>query len=181
MKSFLNIILLIPILLISCGDEKKELPKVTNEQITTEPKEIDACSYLDKTEIEKIFNIKMKDPKKGRNQKGDANKAAFSECSFESEENPKIIVSVYIRFTSIKDENHATIQSVRNSFKQAAIEVTDVEGAGDVAFWGRNQLHVFEGENYYFIVTVIGIKEQEEAIEKAKNVVLYTIKSINSI
>jgi len=163
----------------SCGEEKTELPK--KEKVAVQPKEIDACSFLDKMEVEKIFNIEMKDPKKGRSQKGDANTASFSECSFESDnEGAKIFLSVYIRFTPFKDEYHATIQNVRSSFKQSGIEVTNIEGIGEVAFWGGNQLHVFKGNNYYLIITLLGIKESSEAIEKAKAVTLQAMRNLDS-
>ncbi len=177
----LTVFLIISFLFFHCGEEKTELPK-QDKKVTVEPKEIDACSFLDKEEVEKIFDIKMKDPKKGRSQKGDANTASFSECSFESDSgDTKIYLSVYIRLTPLKDEYHATIQNVRNSFKQSGIEVTNIEGIGEVAFWGGNQLHVFKGDNYYLIITLLGIREQDKAIEKAKDVALYTIGNINSI
>ena len=166
----------------SCTGEKTEPPKKEKEKVTVEPKEIDACSFVDKEEVERIFDIKMKEPRKGRSQKGDANKASFSECSFESDgEGSKIFLSVYVRFTPFKDEYHATIQNVRNSFKQSDIEITDIEGIGEIAFWGGNQLHVFKGDNYYFIITLLGIREQDEAIAKAKTIASYVIENINSI
>jgi len=169
MKTFFRAILfLVTILFISCGEEKTEVPK---KKEVVESKEIDACSLLDKSEIEKIFALEMKEPKKGRSKKGEAGNASFSECSFESNtEGSKIYLSVYIRFTPSGAENLNTIQSVRNSFKQSGIEVTNIERVGDVAFWGGNQLHVFKGENYYLIVTLLGIKELEEAISKAISV-----------
>ncbi len=174
------IILLIAFIFFSCGKEKTNLPK--KNKVSVETKEIDACSFLEKEAVEKIFNLKMKEPKKGRTQKGDADKASFSECSFESDSsNAKIFLSVYIRFTPFKDEYHATIQNVRNSFKKSGIEVTNIEGLGEVAFWGGNQLHVFKGDNYYVIITLLGIKEQAEAIEKAKEVAVYVMGNLNSV
>ncbi len=152
----------------SCGEEKTEASK---KKVPVESKDIDACSLLDKSEIEKIFTIEMKEPKKGRSKKGEAGNISFSECSFESNtEGLKIYLSVYIRFTPAGDENHITLQSVRNSFKQSGIEVTNIEGVGDAAFWGGNQLHVFKGENYYLIITLLGIKEQDEVIQKATSI-----------
>jgi len=177
----LTFFFLILFIFLSC-DEEKKLPKQDDKKVTVQPKEIDACSFLDKGEVEKIFDIKMKEPKKGRSQKGDANTASFSECSFESDnEGVKIFLSVYIRFTPFKDEYHATIQNVRNSFKQSDIEVTNIEGVGEVAFWGGNQLHVFKGDNYYLIITLLGIRKTEEAIEKAKEVTFKVIGNINSV
>ncbi|MDO8548693.1 MAG: hypothetical protein Q7S39_00885 [Ignavibacteria bacterium] len=170
---------LAPFIFFSCGEEKTESTKQDEKKVIVEPKEIDACSFLDKEEVEKIFDIKMKDPKKGRSQKGDANTASFSECSFESDnEDAKIFLSVYIRFTPFKDEYHTTIQNVRNSFKQSGIEVTNIEGIGEVAFWGGNQLHVFKGDNYYLIITLLGTRESGEAIEKAKDVASHVIGNI---
>jgi len=152
----------------SCAEEKTDVPE---KKEAVESKDIDACSLMDKSEIEKIFAVEMKEPKKGRSKKGEAGNASFSECSFESNtEGSKIYLSVYIRFTPSGAENLNTIQSVRNSFKQSGIEVTNIERVGDVAFWGGNQLHVFKGENYYLIVTLLGIKELEEAISKAISV-----------
>ena len=177
-----TIFLIIPFIFFYCGEEKTESPKKDEKKVTIESKEIDACSFLDKTEVEKIFAVKMKEPKKGRSQKGDANTASFSECSFESDSgDTKIFLSIYIRFTPLKDEYHATIQNVRNSFKQSGIEVTNIEGVGEVAFWGGNQLHVFKGDNYYLIITLLGIRKTEEAIEKAKEVTLKVIGKINTV
>jgi hypothetical protein len=169
MKTFFRAILfLVTILFISCGEEKTEVPK---KKEVVESKVIDACSLLDKSEIEKIFAVEMKEPKKGRSKKGEAGSVSFSECSFESNtEGSKIYLSVYIRFTPSIKENQTTLQSVRNSFKQSGIVVTDINGVGDVTFWGGNQLHVFKGENYYFIITLLGIKEQDEAIQKTTSV-----------
>jgi hypothetical protein len=183
MKSLkLTILLIIPFIFFYCGEEKNESPKQNEKKVTIGPKEIDACTFLDKVEVEKIFDVKMKEPKKGRSQKGDANTASFSECSFESDSgDTKIYLSVYIRFTPFKDENPATIQNVRNSFKQSGIGVKNIDGVSDVAFWGANQLHVFKGDNYYLIITLLGIKKQDEAIEKAKDVVLHVMENINSV
>jgi len=172
-------LVLIPFVFFSCGDEKKQLPR---GEESVEPQEIDACSMLDQEAIEKIFNIKMKEPKKGRSQKGSAEKASFSECSFESDdEDTKILLSVYIRFTPFRDEFHSTIQNVKNSFKKSGIEVTNVEGPGDVTFWGGNQLHVFRGDNHYIIITLLGIKEKDLAIEKARAVASHVIGNIDSV
>lgn len=180
MKSLTFIFLgVIPFILLSCGDEKKQLPKMEE---AVEPQEIDACSMIDVTVIDKIFNVEMKEPKKGRSQKGDAKKASFSECSFESgDDGPRIFLSVYVRFAPRKNEYHATIQNVRNSFKQSGIEVRDIAGLGEVSFWGGNQLHVFRGDNYYFIITLLGINEQEEALEKAKSVALHVMSNADSV
>jgi hypothetical protein len=169
----------IPFIFFSCGDEKTKLPP---KEEVIEPQEIDACSLVDITVVDKIFNLKMNEPRKGRSQKGDAKKASFSECSFESEgEGSKTFLSIYVRFTPRKNEYHTTIQSIRNSFKQSGIEVSDITGIGEVAFWGGNQLHVFRGDNYYFIITLLGITDQDEAIEKAKAVALHVMSNADSV
>jgi hypothetical protein len=168
--------------LFSCGDEKSESPQKKEEIVVTEPVQIDACSFIDKGSIENIFNTKMKDPKEGRSQKGTESKASFSECSFESsEEGARIFLSVYVRFTPFKDEYHTTIQSVRSSFKQSDIEIKDIDGIGEVAFWGGNQLHVFRGDNFYIIITLLGIREQTESIDKAKEVAKHLIENLDSV
>jgi hypothetical protein len=180
MKISLIIILIIPFLLIFCGEEKTEAPE--KKKVTIKSKEIDACALLDKNEIEKIFNIEMKEPKKGRSQKGGPNQASFSECSFESDtEGTKIFLSVYIRFTPFADENHTTIQTVRSSFKNSGIEVREIDGTGDIAFWGGNQLHVFQGDNYYFIITLLGVNSHDEAISKAITTAQYAVGNLISI
>ncbi|RPI71295.1 MAG: hypothetical protein EHM47_10550 [Ignavibacteriales bacterium] len=181
MKKILLICLyIIPVIIYSCGEDKTEQPK--EETQIVEPIEIDACSLIDKEVIEKIFHSEMNDPKKGRSQKGDSEKASFSECSFSStDENSVIYLSVYIRFTSAKDEYHTTIQNVRNSFNQSGIEIKDIDGIGEVAFWGGNQLHVFKGDNYYFIITLLGVNDQNEAIEKAKTVALHIMNNTDML
>jgi hypothetical protein len=183
MKNILIITYLaLPFFFFSCGNEETENPHKKPDVVVNQPKEIDACSFINQEAVEKIFNIELKDPKKGRSQIGDSQKAAFSECSFESEdESSRIYLSVYIRFTPFEDEYHSTIKSVRSSFKKSDIEVKDVEGIGEAAFWGGNQLHVFRGDNYYIIVTLLGLSEQNEAIEKAKSVVQHVMRNVDSV
>jgi hypothetical protein len=176
------IFLIITFFFSSCSKEKTEPPGQKEMEVITEPKEIDACSLIGKDAVEKIFDVEMKEPKQGRSQEGGPNKAAFSECSFESDtEGTKIFLSIYVRFTPFPDENHTTIQTVRSSFKNSGIEVKNIDGAGDVAFWGGNQLHVFMGDNYYLIITLIGLKERDETITKAKAVALSVIQKLNSV
>ncbi len=181
MKKIISLMLIfIPVLFISCGEEKKEPPK--NDNVVVEPKEIDACSYIDKSVVEKIFNAEMNEPKKGRSQKGDAKKASFSECSFTSaEEGSRFYMSVYIRFTPFKDEYHTTIQSVRSSFKQSGIEIEDISGLGQVAFWGGNQLHVFKDDNYYIIITLLGADSNDDTKEKARTVARHVLGNLDSV
>lgn len=181
MKNLLYIgCLIIPLTFLSCGGEEKETPE--KDVIVNEPKEIDACSFINQEAVAKIFNTEMSDPQKGRSQKGDAKKASFSECSFRSvDEGSGIYMSVYIRFTPFKDDYHAAIQNVRNSFSKSGITVTDISGLGEVAFWGGNQLHVFRGDNYYLIITLLGVGDQDEAIEKAKAVVQHVMGNIDSV
>lgn len=183
MKNILFIIYLaLPFFFFSCGNEEAESSEKKMDVVVNEPKEIDACSFINQEAVEKIFNAELKDPKKGRSQTGDSQKAAFSECSFESEdEGERIYLSVYIRFTPFEDEYHSIIQSARSSFKQSDIEIKDIEGIGEVAFWGGNQLHVFKGDNYYLIITLLGVSEQDEAIEKAKSVVQHVMNNIDSV
>lgn len=177
----LFIFLLIISIIFSCGEEKTETAKKV-EKVNIDSREIDACSMIEKDEVEKIFNVKMKEPNKGRSQKGGPNQVSFSECSFESDiDESRIFLSIYIRFTSFGGDNRETIQTVRSSFKNSGIEIKDIDGIGDVAFWGGNQLHVFQGDNYYIIITLIGINEADEAIEKAKSVTSYVIGNLNSV
>jgi len=182
MKRSLLLLLLTSVLtlLFSCDETEKEKVPEKESKIIKEPaKAIDACSILDKSDIEKIFNTKMKEPKEGRSQEGGINNISFSECSFESDsEDSKIYLSIYIRFSPFNSDAYSTMRSVRNSFKQSGIETYNVDGVGDVAFWGGNQLHVFFDEDYYFIITLLGLRDQYAAIEKSKIVALKIAENI---
>ncbi len=83
-------------------------------------------------------------------------------------QNSKIFLSIYIRFSPFKEDALDTLQNVRNSFKQSGIQVYNVEGIGDVAFWGGSQLHVFLDDNYYIIITLLGLRDRDSAIDKSK-------------
>jgi hypothetical protein len=172
MKKHLPIFLFISIsiLFFSCSETKKEEVAKKENKVFKEPVgSIEACSIIGKSDMEKILNIKMKEPKEGRSQDGGKDKISFSECSFESDTvGLKIYLSIYIRFSPFKDDAYTTLQNVRSSFKQSGIEVYNVEGIGDVAFWGGSQLHVFIGENYYLIITLLGLKDHDSAITKSK-------------
>ncbi|OGU26984.1 MAG: hypothetical protein A2057_15260 [Ignavibacteria bacterium GWA2_35_9] len=182
MKRSLLLLLLTSVLtlLFSCDETEKEKVPEKESKIIKEPaKAIDACSILDKSDIEKIFNTKMKEPKEGRSQEGGINNISFSECSFESDtEGSKIYLSIYIRFSPFNSDAYSTMRSVHNSFKQSGIETYNVDGVGDVAFWGGNQLHVFFDEDYYFIITLLGLRDQYAAIEKSKIVALKIAENI---
>jgi hypothetical protein len=160
--------ILVSVIFFSCGKTEKE-KTIQNENKVEEPKStLNACSLLDKSEIEKILDIKMKEPRQGKSKVGGKGDISYSECSYESDEGSKIFLSIYIRFSPFKEDALTTLQSVRNSFKQADIPVYDVEGIGDAAFWGRNQLHVFLDDNYYIIITMIGLTDRDNAIDKSK-------------
>jgi|GEM_PF-3432189 len=182
MKKFLLLhFLIVALFIFSCGEEKKMPPKENNTEVV-EPGEIDACSLISKEEVEKILAAEMSEPKKGRSQKGSAERASFSECSYSSaEKGTSIYLSVYVRLTPFKDEFHSTIQTVRKSFEQSDIEIKDINDIGDVAFWGGNQLHVFKGDHHYLIITLIGINERDEAIEKAKSLAEVVIRNFDSV
>jgi len=170
-KPFLiSLLVLASVLFFSCGETEKEKTHEKEVEIIKEPlRAIDACSILDKTDIEKILAIEMKEPKEGRSQDGGKDNISFSECSYESDsEGSKIFLSIYIRFSPFKEDALETIQNVRSSFKQSGIQVYNVEGIGDVAFWGGSQLHVFFDDNYYFIITLLGLRDRDAAINKSK-------------
>ena len=181
MKNLMFIVFILSsFVFFSCGDEKPDTTE--KDSVKPEGKDIKVCNLVDETEIEKIFNVEMKEPKEGRSQKGDSKKASFSECSFESDtDDSKIFLSVYLRFTPVRDEYHSTIKNVRNSFKKSGIEIRNIEGIGEVVFWGGNQLHVFIGNNYYLIITLLGIIDQDEAIKKAKEVAMHVMGNVDSV
>jgi hypothetical protein len=167
-------------LFFSCNKTEKEKTPVKENKVIKGPSvALDACSMIDKSEIEKILNIKMKEPKEGKSQDGAKDNISFSECSYESDSgDSKIFLSIYIRFSPFKEDALTALQSVRNSFKQSGIQVYNVEGIGDVAFWGGSQLHVFIGDNYYIIITLLGLRERDDAIDKAKAIALQVSKNL---
>ena len=157
-------------LFFSCSKTEKEKTPVKENKVIKGPSiALDACSLIDKSEIEKILNVKMKEPKEGKSQDGGKDNISFSECSYESDSgDSKIFLSIYIRFSPFKEDALTTLQNVRNSFKQSGIQVYNVEGIGDVAFWGGSQLHVFLDDNYYIIITLLGLRDRDSAIDKSK-------------
>jgi hypothetical protein len=166
-------LLLLPtmsLLFFSCGESEK--PEQTQkEEVNVPSGEFNACSFLDKDEIEKIFNEEFKEPKKGRSFYGGTTQASFSECSYQAEaEGIGTYLSVYIRISPFEDNTYEAIQEVSKSFKTRGVATKNIDGIGDVAIWGGNQLHVFKGTNGYIIVTLIGAGREETALEKAKQV-----------
>lgn len=172
MKITLLIVLTVSFLFVSCRKEKTEISKKEDKVIKEPSVKLNACSMIDKSEIEKILNTKMKEPKPGKSQDGGKSDISFSECSYQANDDSHIFLSIYVRFSPFKEDALATIQNVRNSFKQSGIQVYNVEGVGAVAFWGGSQLHVFLDDNYYIIITLIGLKERDDSIDKAKTIAL---------
>jgi hypothetical protein len=166
----LSFLLSVSLLFFSCGESEKP-GQVKKEEITVPESEFNACSFLDVEEVEKIFNEEFKEPKKGRSFYGATVGASFSECSYQSEaEGIGIYLSVYIRISPFEDNTFEAIQEVSKSFKTSGIPTKNIDGVGDVAIWGGNQLHVFIGTNGYIIVTLIGSGSQDAALDKAKQV-----------
>ena len=166
-------------LFLSCSKTEKEKTPIKENKVVKEPSvALGACSMIDKIEIEKILDTTMKEPKEGKSQDGGKSDISFSECSYESDNGSHIFLSIYIRFSPFKEDALATIQNVRNSFKQSGIQVYNVEGIGDVAFWGGSQLHVFLNNNYYVIITLLGLNERDNAIDKAKTIALKIAQAI---
>jgi hypothetical protein len=116
-------------------------------------------------EVEKIFNGEFKEPKKGRSHNGGTTAPSFSECSYQAEtEGMGTYLSVYIRISPFEDNTFEAIQEVSKSFKTSGIATKNIDGVGDVAIWGGNQLHG------YIIITLIGAGREEEALRKAKQI-----------
>lgn len=165
----LSLLLTVSLLIFSCGESEK--PEIKKEEITVPSGEFNACSFLDTEEVENIFNEEFKEPKKGRSFFGGTVGASFSECSYQSEtEGLGTYLSVYIRISPFEDNTYEAIQDVSKSFKTSGISTKNIDGVGDVAIWGGNQLHVFVGTNGYIIITLLGSKNQDAAIERAKQV-----------
>ena len=162
---FIFFLISLTFLFLSCSKTEKEKTPIKENKVVKEPSvALGACSMIDKIEIEKILDTTMKEPKEGKSQDGGKSDISFSECSYESDNGSHIFLSIYIRFSPFKEDALATIQNVRNSFKQSGIQVYNV--------------HVFLNNNYYVIITLLGLKERDDAITKAKNIALQVSKNI---
>jgi hypothetical protein len=66
----------------------------------------------------------------------------LSQCNYATADNAAAVAVMLRR--NAEDVNPAIAsQGVRQSLVESQVEVQDVAGLGDIAFWGGNQLHVF--------------------------------------
>ncbi len=89
-------------LFFSCSKTEKEKTPVKENKVIKGPSvALDACSMIDKSEIEKILNVKMKEPKEGKSQDGGKDNIFFSECSYESDSEFKNISKYLYSFLTV--------------------------------------------------------------------------------
>lgn len=158
------------LLLSACGGTKRSSNHngeagTASKAISTRTK-LDACALITQEEAAAALGEQVGLPKQQVLSEATENTAEVSRCSFEAVASAAKTVSILARRSSFKDSRPS---SVRETLAGSGIEVQDVPGVGDTAFWGSNQLHVFKGDDLYLIISIFGIKGEAEALERTKS------------
>lgn len=98
---------------------------------------------------------------------GSEKTAAVSQCTFTASATPAKSFTIMTRRSPQKDNNPA---ATRRTLNEVNIPTREVSGVGDAAFWGSFQLHTFKDGNVYLVISVFGIPDEEQALEKAKEI-----------
>lgn len=162
--------------LISCSkSEQTREEGSTTEQAKAEEKEktsgsfeVNACSLITRQEAEDLLGEELQEPREDQHVAGEQLRAAMSHCLIPSDSGKRI--SIFFRKSPISDNSPESIQAVKNTIGSEDAPVEDVNGVGDTAFWGSNQLHIFEGDRSYIIITVDGFADAGESNDKARKV-----------
>lgn len=162
------------IFFISCGDADKSNAGEENINFDNSDLNINACDFLTKADVEEILGEEVNEGNEEMHTEGTANTAAMSQCSYNSKTSNKNI-SLMLRKSPVPDRRAG--QSVKETLKESDIPVQDVNDLGVTAFWSDPQLHIFNDENLYMIISVRGF-ESEVSLEKSKSIAKKILKSL---
>lgn len=189
MKKFPIALIFTALSLASCGAPKNEITtnsgnntasvaenktSETSKPAANENPEanlLNACLVLPKADVEKILGQSVNSANLSRQVGGTAETAALSMCTYQTAGGQTI--EFFARRSPVADNTHEAIQQVRDTMKKVTQkDVEKISDLGKEAFWVSvvNQLHVFQGENVYFYVTMRNFKDAGEA--KAKSIEL---------
>jgi hypothetical protein len=158
--------------LVGCSREKEadqkaeSVKQAEKAEKATGPFEVNACSLMTQQEAEELLNEKMGSPREEQHLEGEITRAAMSSCLFPSESEKSL--SIFYRKSPIADNSPESIQALKNTISGEGGAVEEVDGVGNTAFWSNNQLHIFEGDRSYLIITVDGLADEEQSSEAAK-------------
>jgi hypothetical protein len=168
--AFLMFCIALPLLTCSKSketDQKAEsVKKAEQAEKATGPFEVNACSLVTQQEAEELLNEKLAAPREEQHLEGESTRAAMSSCLFPSESQKSL--SIFYRKSPIADNSPESIQAIKNTVSGEGSSLEEVDGVGNTAFWSNNQLHVFEGDRSYLIITVDGLPDEEQSSEAAK-------------
>lgn len=136
----------VSVLLLACGGESGD--KTASDSATLEggtdavvASTADACALLPAAEVQEVVGVPVRDSLALSMTDADGS-VTLSQCNYATADNAAA-VSVMLR-RNAEDANAAIAsQGVRQSLVESKVDVQDVAGLGDIAFWGGNQLHVF--------------------------------------
>lgn len=120
---------------------------------------VDACALLAKEEAEQVLGVSIDPPINQVVSEGGADRAAISQCRYQSARSPGKMLAVFVRRSPVADNRP---ESVRDTLTQSGVPAEDVSGIGDHAFWAAEQLHVFSKDNLYLIVSVNGLADAKQ-------------------
>lgn len=136
--------LCVSVLLLACGGESSEtasdsatLERGTDAVVASTA---DACALLSAAEVQEVVGVPVRDSLALSMTDADG-RVTLSQCNYATADNAAA-VSVMLR-RNAEDANPTIAgQGVRQSLDESKVDVQDVAGLGDIAFWGGNQLHV---------------------------------------
>lgn len=132
--------------LLACGGESgvqksNDSASVTRATDAVAASPAHACALLSAAEVQQVIGAPVRDSL-ALSMTGADGSVTLSQCNYATADNPAALAVMLRR--NAEDANPAiAAQGVRQSLVESTVEVQDVAGLGDIAFWGGNQLHVF--------------------------------------
>jgi hypothetical protein len=159
------------LLLASCGEEAAEQPAPGAPAVETAAEAAaaaptDACALLPAAEVQGIVGGTVGDSL-ALALPGPDGGLSLSQCNYSMGADPAA-VSLMLRRGNPGETPEAATAGARQSLVESGVEVEDVPGLGQTAFWGGNQLHVFADEGWYLVVTPPAAGGLEQARELAE-------------
>lgn len=148
------------LLLAACGGEGENTATADPAAMQAEPGTAtrptaatvlaNACEVLSGADVSGVLGQTVTDSLALTMSDGGA-PVTLSQCNYATAENPAL-VSMLLRRGSEEQSAEEASTGVRQTLEESGIPLEEVD-LGDVAFWGSNQLHVFDDAGWYLIVT----------------------------
>ncbi|HUE82779.1 MAG TPA: hypothetical protein VMM84_11765 [Pyrinomonadaceae bacterium] len=153
----------------ACGGVSDTLetdqPPAQTQSNAAGPTKSDPCAIISQEEAGAILGEPVAVPKGQIVSEGTEKTAAVSQCTFAAAATPAKTFTILARRSPLKDNNPV---ATRKTLNEANIPTREISGVGDAAFWGSHQLHAFKGGDLYLVVSIFGIKDEAEGLDKAK-------------